>query len=48
MLQPSVSTHPASAAVFGSSDVFGDWMAFVEADGHRVADSHVCNTNSSI
>lgn len=39
-------THPASAAVFGSSDIFSDWVAFVEADGHGVADSHVCNTSS--
>lgn len=43
----TVNTHPASAAVFGSSDVLGDRMAFVEANGHGVADRHVCGTNST-
>lgn len=35
-------THPTSAAVFGGGDVLGDWVSFVQADGHRVADRHVC------
>lgn len=43
----SINTHPTSAAVFRSSYIFSDWMAFIQADGHGVADSHVCRTNTA-
>lgn len=48
LLSSSINTHPASAAVFGGSYIFSDWVAFVQANGHRVADSHVCRTNGVI
>lgn len=35
-------TYPASAAVFWSSNIFGYWMTFVEANSHGITNSHVC------
>lgn len=47
VLRASINTHPTSAAVFGSSYIFSDRVAFIQADGHGVADSHVCRTNTA-
>lgn len=40
--QLTAGTHPATAAVFWGSHILGDWVAFVKANGHGVADSHFC------
>lgn len=40
--QLTAGTHPATAAVFWSGHILGDWVAFVKANGHGVADSHFC------
>lgn len=47
VLGASINTHPTSAAVFRSSYIFSDRVAFIQADGHGVANSHVCRTNSA-
>lgn len=46
-LQPSQrysNTHPSATAVFRSSCVFRDRVAFVQTNGHGIPDSHVCGT----
>lgn len=40
--QQNANTYPTSTAVFRSSYIFCDRMAFVKANSHGVANSHVC------